>query len=275
MADGTIRISQWERRGPVAARRATLRREATRAIKDAALAQLREHGAVGLSLRAVAREAGMSAPGLYRYFASRDALLTALIVDGYDAMADHILVATGRPAEELSDLDRPRPAPALAVDPDADVRERFLAAALAYREWGVQHPNEFGLLFGDPIPGYAAPADGPTVAAMTRMATALGRPLVEAWLAGRLRPLDAESLAPAAGALAKMADFAEGSVLPPEVAGTLLATWGRLHGGASLEVFGHHHWIFPDGALDLFRADVLRLLHDLGIDVATDPETPR
>jgi hypothetical protein len=57
----------------------------------------------------------------------------------------------------------------------------------------------------------------------------------------------------------------DGHELPPEVAGTLLATWGRLHGGTSLEVFGHHHWIFPDGAAALYRADMERMLDDLGI----------
>jgi AcrR family transcriptional regulator len=246
-------------------RRAALRRETVRTIKAAALDHLREHGAVGLSLRAVARDAGISAPGLYRYFDSRDALLTALITDAYDALADHVLVATGRPAEELSDLDRPRPQPAVVVAGDADPAERVRAGALAYREWALAHPNEFGLLFGDPIPGYAAPPGGPTVAALERMAVGLCRPLVEGWLAGRLRPLDADLVAPVADALAPLAGVAPGLTLPPEVGATLLAVWGRLHGSTALEVFGHHRWIFPAGAEVLYRAELERMLEDLGL----------
>lgn len=252
-------------------RRATLRREATRAIKEAALDALRADGAVGLSLRGVARDAGMSAPGLYRYFASRDALLTALIADAYDAMADHILIATGRPEGELSSLDRPRPVPTVTVEAAADVAERLVAAALAYREWAVAHPNEFGLLFGDPIPGYAAPEGGPTVDAMRRMATGIGRPLVDAWQAGRMRPVDRASLEPIAATFAAMADVAPGVVVPPEVAATMLLVWGRLHGSTALEVFGHHHWLLPDGAEVLFRADLERMLTDLGVHDAPSP----
>ena len=73
------------------------RRALIRDIKDAARAQLREVGAEAMSLRAIARDVGMSPAGLYRYFDGRDAILTALIEEGYDDLADHLFHAFGQP----------------------------------------------------------------------------------------------------------------------------------------------------------------------------------
>lgn len=245
-------------------RRARLRRQTSAELQRAALDEVREHGAVALSLRRVARRMGMSPAGLYRYVDSREDLLTSLIADAYDDLADHLLVATGTAPAELP--DRPRPAPRLAhvVDAAADVADRLRAAALAYREWSVAHPNEFALVFGDPIPGYQAPADGPTTAAMTRVGRALGRPLVEAWHEGRLVPVATTLDATTRHQLEPMEGLADPPV-PAEVAATLLLAWGRLHGQVSLEVFGHHDWLFPDGCEPLFRADVEAMLRDLGV----------
>lgn len=236
-------------------------------LKQAALDEVREHGAVALSLRRVARRMGMSPAGLYRYVESREGLLTWLIADAYDDLADHMLVAAGAPATELSDSDRPAPRVAVVADPDSDVADRVRAVASAYRQWSVEHPNEFGLLFGDPIPGYAAPVDGPTTAAMTRVGAALGRPLIEAWQQGRLRPPMQDPPRELRERLAPMDKLADAGV-PAELAVTLLLAWGRLHGQVSLEVFGHHDWLFPDGSALLFDADVEATLRDLGIVTA-------
>lgn len=233
-------------------------------LKQAALDEVREHGAVALSLRRVARRMGMSPAGLYRYVDSREDLLTWLIGDAYDDLADHMLVAIGAPVTELSDIERPPPRVTRIAAPDADVADRARAVAAAYRQWAVTHPNEFGLLFGDPIPGYAAPPEGPTTAAMTRVGAALGRPLVEAWRQGRLRPSMDDPPDDLRARLAPMRKVADVDV-PAELALTLLLAWGRLHGQISLEVFGHHDWLFPDGSPMLFDADVEALLRDLGI----------
>lgn len=150
------------------------------------------------------------------------------------------------------------------MEGDGTPGERLTAASLAYRAWALEHPNEFGLLFGDPIPGYAAPTDGPTVAAMTRVGTALSRPLLEAAERGSLR-VDPVLRDPAVtGPPEAMAPL----LLPgtdPAVGPLLLLAWGRLHGQVSLEEFGHHAWLFPAGCEPLFRADVDRTLHDLGL----------
>src|SRR6202034_3798385 len=77
------------------------RAELTREIKEGARRQLAATGADGISLRAVARELGMASSALYRYFPSRDDLLTALIIDAYDAIgaAAEQAIAEGKPDE--------------------------------------------------------------------------------------------------------------------------------------------------------------------------------
>lgn len=223
-------------------RRQRARERTERELKDAALAEVRERGATAVTLRGVARRVGMSPAGLYRYVDSRDALLTWLIADGYDAYADHLEAALAR------------------VDHD-DVAARLHAVGMAYRAWAVANPNAFGLLFGEPIPGYAAPQDGPTTAAMSRLGAALATPLLEAQTRGLLyvpEPMASDELGPAMAPMAKLA-----GELPHGVYVLLLLSWGRLHGQVSLEVFGHHAWLLPDGCEPLYRAEVDTLVAQL------------
>jgi AcrR family transcriptional regulator len=247
-------------------RRARARRQTWRDLKAAALAEVRDTGAAGLALRSVARRMGMSPAGLYRYVDSREALLTVLITDGYHDMADHLEVALGGDPLAAVAEDRPPPEVPTTAGEEAPTAARLEAVALAYRAWSVAHPEEFGLLFGDPIPGYAAPEGGPTVDAMRRMGLALARPILEAHAAGVLRVHPALEADDVAGTMGPMVDLRPD--LPGGVAALLLLSWGRLHGQVSLEVFGHHHWLLPDGAEALYRAEVARTLVDLGV-VAT------
>ncbi|MFW6091819.1 MAG: TetR/AcrR family transcriptional regulator [Actinomycetota bacterium] len=251
-------------------RRTRNRRATMEDLKAAALDEVRERGPAGVSLRSVARRMGMSASGLFRYVASREELLTILITDGYHDFADHLYVADGggaRPADSPV-TDRPQPRPLFVVDGTDDVAERARAVLLAYRQWAVEHPKEFALLFGDPIPGYAAPVDGPTTRGMRRLGAALAGPVLDAWRLGRLRVHPALGAADLADALAPMAgdDLNLGGHRTPQaVHALLLTTWGRVHGQVSLEVFGHHAWIFPEGCEPLFRAEVEAMLADLGL----------
>ncbi len=253
-------------------RRARQRRATMRELKVASLDEVREHGAAGLRVRSVARRVGMSAAGVYRYVSSREELLTILIADGYHDLADHLRLA-GRGEEEGRPPDSPvtdRPAPVVSTRAPAagDVAERARAVALAYRRWAIDHPNEFALLFGDPIPGYAAPAEGPTTQGMRRVGAAFAEPLLAAWREERLRVHRALSSLELGEALAPMTDDAVGlggSGIPPAVHALLLTTWGRVHGQVTLEVFGHHDWIFPAGCEPLFEAEVEALLTDLGL----------
>ncbi|HSK22912.1 MAG TPA: TetR/AcrR family transcriptional regulator [Egicoccus sp.] len=245
--------------------RARARRQTQADLHAAAMAEIREHGPVALSLRRVARRMGMSPAGLYRYVDSREDLLTRLITAAYDDLADHLLVAIGA-ADERSEPDAPVPALPEVVGADGDVAARLRAVALAYRHWSVTHPQQFALLFGDPIPGYAAPPGGPTVVAMGRVGAALGRPLVEGWSAGRLRIPAAWTKVAALDAIGeRIAPLSQldGVDLPPEVGIALLLAWGRLHGQVSLEVFGHHTWLFPAGCAPLYVAEVEAFLDQL------------
>ncbi|GAB3890218.1 hypothetical protein GCM10027612_34050 [Microbispora bryophytorum subsp. camponoti] len=147
--------------------RERVRAELIREITDIARRQLATEGAVGLSLRAVAREMGMVSSAIYRYFPSRDDLLTALIIDGYNALGE---------AVERADA-------ACARD---DFAGRWLAVCRAVRTWALAHPHEYALLYGSPVPGYAAPQD--TVAAAVRDTAVYGRIVAEAHRAGRLTP---------------------------------------------------------------------------------------
>ncbi len=140
------------------------RAELTREIKEEARRQLAAHGAQGLSLRAVARELGMVSSALYRYFPSRDDLLTALIIDAYDAL--------GEAAETAS-----------AGPPAADVRGRWRAACHAVRNWARAHPHEYALIYGSPVPGYRAPQA--TIGSAIRVVRVLGGLLADARPEGR------------------------------------------------------------------------------------------
>ena len=121
-------------------RREQQREETTAEIKAVARTQMAATGAAALSLRAIAREMGMSTPALYRYFENRDALVTALIIDAYRSLGDAMVVADG------------------AVE-ETDFYGRFQAIAHTFREWAIQYPADFTLIYGTPIPGYHAPGE--------------------------------------------------------------------------------------------------------------------
>ena len=127
-------MDQAKMAGSVRERR---RAETVHELKDAALRQLAATGADGLSLRAVAREMGMSVQSIYHYFSSRDDLLTALVTDGHNALAD---------ALEAARAEAPEHSAAVST------------ACRGYRSWALAHPAQFRLIYGTPVPGYTAPA---------------------------------------------------------------------------------------------------------------------
>ncbi|MFJ4923231.1 TetR/AcrR family transcriptional regulator [Streptomyces sp. NPDC088725] len=188
--------------------------EVTAAIKDEARRQLAAEGAAKLSLRAVARELGMVSSALYRYFPSRDDLLTELIVDAYDAVG-----AAGERA--------------LAAADPADHLARWTAICTGVRSWALARPHEYALIYGSPVPGYSAPRR--TVGPASRVGVALISVARDAFDAGgiALPPLS-EDLRPEAERLG--AEFAPG--LPPEVVAALVAAWAQLFGLVSFELFG-------------------------------------
>jgi AcrR family transcriptional regulator len=192
--------------------RARLRAEITQEIKTVAHRHLASDGA-NLSLRAVARDLGMAPSAVYRYFASRDELLTALIIDAYNAL--------GEAAE----------AAAAGVDGFLD---RWLAASSAVRAWALAEPHQWALIYGSPVPGYQAPQD--TVGPAIRVPLLIGRILREAYQAGRLPP--GEPLRGRyADELARVAHNLGPDVPVPLVASTF-ALFFHLCGAVSGELFG-------------------------------------
>jgi AcrR family transcriptional regulator len=150
---------------PAASIRARVRAEMVSEIKDIARRRLETEGA-NLSLRAVARDMGMASSAIYRYFASRDELLTALILDAYNALGESV---------ESADA---------AVTNRGQLRPRWRAATGTVRDWALAKPAEYALLYGSPVPGYAAPQD--TIAAAVRTPAVLIGILADGHAAGTL-----------------------------------------------------------------------------------------
>ncbi len=189
----------------------------TAEIKAIARQHLQTDGA-NLSLRAVARDMGMVSSALYRYFASRDELLTALILDAYNSLADAVEAA------DAAVTDRTR------------LRDRWLASARAVRRWALGTPAEYALIYGSPVPGYAAPQE--TAAAAARIALVLVRILADGHATGALASGPPGQLDEAVRAdLAKVRDdIAAG--LPEGLLFLGMTGWTHLFGTVSFELFG-------------------------------------
>jgi AcrR family transcriptional regulator len=221
------------------AARERVRAEVTAEIADAARHQLAEVGAAALSLRAVAREVGMVSSAVYRYFPSRDDLLTRLIIDGYDEL--------GVAAEE-------------ADDPAAPPRERWLSVCRAVRAWARAHPHEYALLYGSPVPGYRAPQD--TIPAAARVGIVLGRILGEAAHAGLLPEGSGERDPSLISDDAVAVLGGEHPALDETVRVRGLFAWSALFGTISFELFGHFVGSVEDGDryFDRVMADLAALI---------------
>jgi AcrR family transcriptional regulator len=226
-------------------RRERLRAAAMVEIKDAARAQMAEAGPASISLRAVARRVGMNASNLYRYFATLDDLITALVADGYWSFAAGL-------REARDSL------------PAADVAGRLLAVGHAYRRWALDHPSEFGLIFGDPIPGYKAPADGPTAQAAAEASGVVLAVYVDAWRAGTLVPPDADRLPDRLRERLRVVAGAWDPEAPPGLVLLFLRDMLHIHGMVSFEVFGHTQVTIGEPEL-LYRVELLAMLERSGL----------
>jgi AcrR family transcriptional regulator len=184
----------------------------TEEIKTVARRHLASEGA-NLSLRAVARDLGMASSAVYRYFASRDELLTALIIDAYDSVG----AAAERAAEGITGHG-----------------DRLVAVGLAVREWALADPYQWALIYGSPVPGYQAPQD--TIGPATRVILLIASIVRDAFQAGAVTvgpPITgryAEELSAVAAQL--------GEEMPPQVVGATIAAFVQLCGAVSSELFG-------------------------------------
>ncbi|WP_327074877.1 TetR/AcrR family transcriptional regulator [Kitasatospora purpeofusca] len=209
-------------------RRERLRADTVEEIKRAALTLIVERGAANLRFTDIARSMGMTPPALYRYFADRDELLTALVADSYDSLSDALTATRG------------------TVPPD-DLDGRFTATCTAYRTWAQRNPERFALIFGSPVPGYAAPPDGPTVAAGQRAMGHMAELVADTAERGRL-----------------------GSSLVPDPAEALMLAWATVHGFVTLEAHGHFHTLDQQARDRLFAVQAGAAAHTAGLSPTAD-----
>jgi AcrR family transcriptional regulator len=201
-----------------------VRAELTEEIKAVARRHVAEQGSAALSLRAVAREVGMVSSAVYRYFPSRDDLLTALIVDAYDAV--------GAAAEQADPGRR------------SDPLRRWLAVTGAVRSWARANPQEYGLIYGSPVPGYRAPET--TIDPATRVSAVLLGLVHDGVVAGAISVDDAFPIPRSVHRdLAGVRDLIAPDV-PDGVLVRALFVWAELFGAISLELFGHLHNVIHD-----------------------------
>ncbi len=225
--------------------RGLARAEMTNRILRHARGQLQDAGPGELSLRAIARDLGMASSAIYRYFSSRDELLTALLVEVYDELGGTL---------EAADA---------AVRPRTAYRRRFTALARTLRAWALEHPHDWALLYGSPLPGYAAPPD--TVPAAGRATGAFIGILADAQARG-LRP---DSQGPRATRRARASVAGLVATLDAPVEDDLLlrgmTAWSAVMGTISLELFGHLHRAVVDYPA-YFDQLVDRVARGLGLD---------
>jgi AcrR family transcriptional regulator len=235
--------------------RARARAQITQEIMAAGRRHLATDGPAGLSLRAIARELGMASSAVYRYVASRDELLTRLIIDSYNELGVMAEQAEQQVARE-------------------DFYGRFAAACHAVRDWSLAHPNDYALLYGSPVPGYEAPEE--TVAAANRVPALLASITLEAMAAGRLEPpADSALPGPASAALEPIRGYFADATPEPLMLGMLMV-WASLFGVLSFEVFGRFHQIIDDAPAlrnAFFDECVRRWARGVGIVAGAAPAT--
>jgi AcrR family transcriptional regulator len=204
-------------------------------IKRLAEDQLAELGPSGISLSAIAREVGMSGPALYRYFASRDALLGELVIDAYNDLADALEVAA-------------------PPDAAADGFSRLYAFAQAYRGWALQHPHRYRLLYQPPIPGFDPNEDTLVQAALRSMSLLID-------IIGQADGIVTAVAAPLATHFTSWVDQVGLHATPPTVLRAALA-WAHLHGFVSLEISSNFAVMTsdPDALFDTEIESLRRLI---------------
>jgi AcrR family transcriptional regulator len=229
-------------------RRDRVRADTFREIKQTARRVLVEQGEEGLALRAVAREMGMTAPGLYRYFASREDLVEHVVADLYTELADDLESACA------------------AADP-ATPAQKLMAASRTFRTWAMGHRHEFGLLFGDPAEDLlrgGAMQEGPAHEAKERFGAIFGALITELYLTRPFPVRAADEIEPELRE--QLTDCAQvfPAELPLGVVEVFLSCWIRLYGMVCMEVFGHLQFALHD-AEPMFEAELHRLGESLGI----------
>ncbi|MDI3240358.1 WHG domain-containing protein [Arthrobacter sp. AL08] len=214
------------------------------------------HGAAALSLRAVARDLGVVSSAVYRYVENREELLTLLLIDAYNELADEVDAA-------------------VAAAPAADFCGQFGALGAAVRSWALREPARYSLLFGSPVPGYQAPAER-TTGPGTRVVYALMAVLDGAYRAGGLVAPGGQGAA-LSGLAADLQRIRSemGLAVPDALLARGALVWSALFGTISFEVFGQYGegtFAAPDELFALHLAALAELAGLAG--AAPQPDLP-
>jgi AcrR family transcriptional regulator len=236
--------------GPLS-RRDRARADTVREIKETARRVLVDQGVDGLALRAVAREMGMTAPGLYRYFDSREDLVEHVVADLYDELSDHL--------EAVRDAAEP-----------ATPGVQLMSVARAFRQWATTHHAEFGLLFGSagegviPAEDRHGPGDHPPQVAGRRFGGVFAELISRVYLEQGFPVPDEDELEPALRVQLTEWCAKLPVALPLGVMHVFLSCWIRLYGMVCMEVFGHLRFALDD-AEPMFEAELRSLGEILGV----------
>lgn len=215
------------------------------AIRMTAWKQIGETGAAALSLRAIARELGITAPAIYNYFPSRDELISALVMEAFGSFGDALETARD------------------ACAPD-DHAGRFRAISVAYRRWATTYPQRYTLIFGTPLHGYEM---GEAVGEVSmRSFMALVSVIGEAYQAGRINPPAAYAELPPGLEVRCRLLNEMGIAYEPVVIQLALAAWSRVHGMASLELYGLLPEFIGDQVEEFYQHEIEASMKVLGLE---------
>ena len=263
-ADGELGVAPCL--SPVPSRRDRLRAATIEEIIATARRLLVTSGPDAVSLRAIAREMGMTAPGLYRYFDSHEELLRHVIAGIFTELSGDIhqaIEAAAGPAEPTPDQVA------------AKLTIKMVAACREFRRWALNHEAEFGLLFGVPLPGlddgrYDIADECALVFAGTFFALFL-----ELWRAAPFSvPAPEQIDAGLRDELSRYRD-ALSTDIPVGAVLTFLRCWTVLYGAVAMEVFGHLRFALEDAA-PMFEMTLGDLAALVGLSYPLPrPEPPR
>jgi AcrR family transcriptional regulator len=201
-------------------------------IKQTARGILVAEGPEACSLRAIAREMGMTAPALYRYFDSREDLIKHVVADIFTEIAGGIHAAVEAAGQASG----------------GDMVAKLVAACGEFRSWSLGHKEEFGLLFGTPLPGLEAVHDDVIDDCAAKFSGEFFALFLELWRKHPFPVPGDDQIDP--GLREQLAHYREllGVDLPLGAGLTFLRCWVRLYGMVSLEVFGHMRFALDDAA---------------------------
>jgi AcrR family transcriptional regulator len=219
-------------------RRDRLRAATVEEIIQTARRLLVDSGPEAMSLRAIAREMGMTAPGLYRYFDSHEELLRHVCAG--------IFTEVGR---DIQQAIRAAAAPAGASDDmTAKLTAKLVAACREFRRWALNHDAEFGLLFGVPLPGLDHGRYDVADECALEFAGTFLTLFLEMWHAAPFPVPDAGDIDPGLRDQLRRYRDALGADIPLGAVLIFLRGWTVLYGAVAMEVFGHMKFALEDAA---------------------------